>query len=168
VRGATSGVVAGAAHPASRVTSARTTLRRWRVARAPPGRAWSHIGVAAARCSRASSEHFMPGVLTLRPAKVESSATVALVDRAGQGLIVGALPKSTEQVLPDLESITIGNLPSRQNNGRHFLAERFLGEVWATKGLVAFASASPSSFMVAGARFELWKRPPKFEFLLSY
>jgi hypothetical protein len=43
-----------------------------------------------------------------------------------------------------------------------------LAKPWRnTKGLrVAFPR--PLIFMVAGARFELWKRPPKFEFLLSY
>ena len=37
-----------------------------------------------------------------------------------------------------------------------------------TKGASGAASASSSSCMVAGARFELWKRLPMFEFLLSY
>ena len=29
-------------------------------------------------------------------------------------------------------------------------------------------SANPSSFMVAGARFELWKRPLMFDFPITY
>ena len=37
-----------------------------------------------------------------------------------------------------------------------------------TKGLAALASANPSSFMVAGSRFDLWKRTLRFEFLVSY
>jgi hypothetical protein len=46
---------------------------------------------------------------------------------------------------------------------------QFLGEVWVkAKGLAALASANPSSFMVAGARFELWKRPLIFNFLMTY
>ena len=36
------------------------------------------------------------------------------------------------------------------------------------KGLAAVASANPSSFMVAGARFELWTRPLTFAFVLTY
>ena len=49
--------------------------------------------------------------------------------------------------------------PRRQN--------RFLGEVWVNeKGLAA--SANPSSFMVAEARFGLWKRLLAFQFLLHY
>ena len=45
---------------------------------------------------------------------------------------------------------------------------QLLGEVWVNEGARAAASANPSSFMVAGARFELWKRPLTFNFLITY
>src|SRR5947209_16300077 len=46
---------------------------------------------------------------------------------------------------------------------------QFLGEVWGNeKGLAVAASANPSSSMVAGARFELWKRTLTFEFFVTY
>jgi hypothetical protein len=61
-----------------------------------------------------------------------------------------------------MSSVALPTQPTPQEN-------RFLGEVWVNKkGLAAAASANPSSFMVAGARIELWKRPLKFDFLLSY
>ena len=46
---------------------------------------------------------------------------------------------------------------------------QFLGEVWGNeKGLAVAAYANPSSSMVAGARFELWKRTLTFEFFVTY
>jgi hypothetical protein len=70
----------------------------------------------------------MPGVLTSGPVKVESPATVALIDRAGQGLIVGALRKHRAS------TAGLGEHHNRESsfaadNGRHFLVERFLDEV---------------------------------------
>ena len=71
--------------------------------------------------------------------------------------------RSTYLAERTLDTGNVRGLDFTQAVSRSEAAEhRTLGEVWVNERV------SGSSFMVAGAGFELWKRPLMFEFLITY